>query len=587
MRFRKLILVAGLLLGGISAARAAEADGDLARQGPEILKKYCYECHGAKMVKPPLDVTDREVMLKGRSKPYLVPGKPDQSVLWKRLDSDMPPEDKPQPTDAERAILKRWIEAGAPMAQPQKRRFLGEKHILSAVYEHMRQLPHEDRPFHRYFTLTHLYSNPSASDGQLRMTRAGLSKLLNSLSWEADVVVPQAIDKEQTVYTVDLRRLGWTRGNLWHELLIGYPFGLRHDTDRDASLRLLYKNVTQMSYCELPYVRADWFVYAASRPPLYHKMLRLPTDLGRLERMLNVDLEKNFRTDRLVRAGMMQSGVSRHNRVVERHPGLFGAYWRSYDFGSSAGRGDILRFPLGPEMPGYSEYNRYAFKQAGGEVIFSLPNKLHGYMLADAADKRLDRAPISIVRDHREASGTPEVINGVSCMQCHKHGVITFKDDLLRGHGVRGEAEVKVQRLYRRQAIMDQWLKRDESEYLGALEQAVGPFLKAGEDKDKDLRSFDDPVGTVARSYLQDMDADYAACELGLPHGDKLKTIIKYNSYLRRVGLMPLAEGGRIKREVWEQVAGTSRFQDVARMLELGSPYIELPTGRKNHVAAK
>ncbi len=86
--------------------------------------------------------------------------------------------------------------------------------------------------------------------------------------------------------------------------------------------------------------------------------------------------------------------------------------------------------PLGPRFPG-NRFEDQAFVQAGGEVIFHLPNGLQGYMLARADDTRLDGpAAIAIVRNHKETSGTPEVVNGLSCIACHKTGMKTFQDEI-------------------------------------------------------------------------------------------------------------------------------------------------------------
>ena len=84
---------------------------------------------------------------------------------------------------------------------------------------------------------------------------------------------------------------------------------------------------------------------------------------------------------------MVRSNVSLQNRMVERHCSDYGAYWRSYDFRSSDLFGNIVRYPLGPDFEG-NPFANQAFKHAGGEVIFSLPNSLHGYMLANENDKR-------------------------------------------------------------------------------------------------------------------------------------------------------------------------------------------------------
>ncbi len=37
---------------------------------------------------------------------------------------------------------------------------------------------------------------------------------------------------------------------------------------------------------------------------------------------------------------------------------------------------------------------------------------------------------MAVVRDRDETSGTPEVVNGLSCMACHKNGMKTFSDEM-------------------------------------------------------------------------------------------------------------------------------------------------------------
>ena len=86
--------------------------------------------------------------------------------------------------------------------------------------------------------------------------------------------------------------------------------------------------------------------------------------------------------------GSNNSGVSNHNRVVERHTSRYGAYWKSYDFAGSVGTQNILTHPLN-------------FTHDGGEAIFNLPNGLQGYYLANASGFRLDDAPINIVSNPR------------------------------------------------------------------------------------------------------------------------------------------------------------------------------------------
>src|SRR5205823_1082367 len=180
--------------------------------------------------------------------------------------------------------------------------------------------------------------------------------------------------------------------------------------------------------CRLPYVRADWFVAAASRPPLYHDVLRLPAAEPELQRLLRIDVAQNIRQERVARAGFNGSGVSRNNRLIERHETNGVVYWRSYDFGSNTGKQNLFANPLAA-----GEGNS-TFEHDGGEFIFSLPNGLQGYMLADAKGRRLDKGPTSIVSDPKRPDRAVE--NGLSCMGCHARGTID-KADQLRDHVTR------------------------------------------------------------------------------------------------------------------------------------------------------
>ena len=86
-----------------------------------ILSAACYRCHGfdAKARQAELRLDIAEDALKAReSGAAVVPGKPDESQLWKRIlskdpDAVMPPPDAVrQLTEAERGIIKRWLEQG-------------------------------------------------------------------------------------------------------------------------------------------------------------------------------------------------------------------------------------------------------------------------------------------------------------------------------------------------------------------------------------------------------------------------------------------------------------------------------------------
>src|SRR5690606_22974791 len=92
----------------------------------------------------------------------------------------------------------------------------------------------------------------------------------------------------------------------------------------------------------LAWVRGDWFAYSASRPPLYHDLLKLPATFALLQQRLGVDVAKNIETDEARRAGFQNSLVSRNNRLIERHPAPSGVFWTSYDFEGNRSRQDLF-----------------------------------------------------------------------------------------------------------------------------------------------------------------------------------------------------------------------------------------------------
>jgi hypothetical protein len=263
-------------------------------------------------------------------------------------------------------------------------------------------------------------------------------------------------------------------------------------------------------------VRGDWFVATVSRPPLYDRLLKLPATLKKLEvQKLSVHLEKNFNDDTLRRGGLITSGVSKHNRLVERHRTPFGAYWRSYDFKTGAGRGNLLLFPLGLRFAG-NDFDDQAFEQAGGKVIFNLPNGLQGYMLADAKDNRLDApAPVAIVSDMSETAGTPEIVNGLSCLACHASGMRPFRDEIREHPAVFARARKKVKRLHPPPDEMDKLLEKDEDRFLRALELALGAYLRSGELDKAEIRELvrrlNEPIGEVARTVARDLTPEAVA----------------------------------------------------------------------------
>ena len=86
-----------------------------------ILKAHCFHCHGEQDHREGgLDLRLVHLLEKGGdSGAAIVPGNADKSLLIQRvLDGQMPPGGKTIP-DAQKQILKRWIQAGALTKRPE------------------------------------------------------------------------------------------------------------------------------------------------------------------------------------------------------------------------------------------------------------------------------------------------------------------------------------------------------------------------------------------------------------------------------------------------------------------------------------
>jgi serine/threonine-protein kinase len=573
----RTLLCVGFTAALVASARAADTSALPARN---VLRQYCHRCHhGTGSEGGDFDML-KAADLGGKDsagKPLVVPKQPGASHIIQRiLKQEMPPSSQPRPRPEDIANLWNWIESGAPpFPAIEKREPVSLTAVLETATQYVsRKVEKQDRPFQRFFTLHQLYNHPQVSESDLRLYRAGLSKALNSVSRAAQIVVPKALDKAETLFAVDLRDLNWGRDEEWDALLSVYPYGLTYGGHPDEALRRADEALDEATHCDQAIVRADWFIATATRPPLYHTLLKLPTTARQLERDLGIDLLANFESpkpERIARAAFDRSGVSGQNRIVERHGSGLRMYWKSYDFKAENGRGRLTRFPLGPLdlfPPGKHPFAAQAFEQDGGELIFALPNGLHAYLLVNGKGDRIDAGPIAVVSDPLKTSGTNEIVTGVSCIACHKHGVVRFQDELREDNSVFGDAEKKVRDLYPPQADGNRLLDLDEGQYLQALEWAIGPFLRVGTDKDRPIRDFPEPVGDVARQYrLGFIDAQTAACELDLADPKQLGSKIGEKK-LKQLGLGGLLERGEVvSRPEWESVNGVSLMQEVAREL--------------------
>jgi len=532
MMLASCFLAIGILLPG--AGEADRHGRELAESARDILNRRCYQCHGRNGVAPKnIFVNDRTQLVTSRA---VVPGD-SGSLLLKMVENGAMPLGGPELSEEEKAALRSWVLIGAPNWRDttEPRTFITESAILARIHSDMTAAPERSRTYLRYLSIAHLY-NARVPESELEDYRGAMSKLINSLSRRPEVTPPVAIDPPRTVFRIDLRDYDWT-SMTWIALVAAYSYNVR-TSDGDS--------ITRISGSSVPYLRGDWFVAKASAPPLYYDILNLPRTVQELERQLGVDADRDLVEEKnVVRAGIRSSGVSQNNRILERHVSQHGAYWKSFDFRNNLDDQNIFRDPL-------------RFKPAGSEIIFSLPNGLQAYFLADARGNRLNSAPINIVAD-RNNPDDPIIHNGRSCMSCHFAGMRPFKDDVRPVAGSMSLGDVdhdRVLALYAAQDTLDQLTGKDSVRFQTALAKAGARVP---------LNATTESISTLSRKFNAELAVTEAAAEAGL-EADEFQTRLNASPRLVSLGFgQLLVSGGGIKRDVWDR-----QFGDVVRELRLG-----------------
>ena len=580
---------------------ADDSKSDLAAAAKEVLRSNCSECHSEGDARADVRVLDLEDLIEGG---HIVAKRPDDSYLYQLItstdDDVMPPNSRPPLSGEQIATIRKWIAAGAePFPEDAKKTqsevaskstrpaesgdanavdssatpdattpspdsaeaFATNREVLRAILDYVRATPKSDRPFLRFFSLRHLLEG-GVTPQRIKEHRVALAKAINHLSRERNVLIPTVVDAAGTVLAIDLRKLGWHRSalreigesqsdsqqlNLFDLVLLEYPYSvLPADSDSFDDVATEFLNVAAQVR-PIPYVRADWFCSVVLQPPLYHDMLQLPLTLEELETDLGVDVQSNLDSGLAKRAGMTVSGVSRNNRVVERHPHRDGYYHKSSDFLSNVGRENILTDPID-------------FRASGGEMIFRLPNGMQGYYVSDGVGNRLDEAPTSIVVD--KFASDRVVRNGLGCIRCHRKGIKDFSDSvrsvLETLPGKPGFDKRKALDLYPDKSVWDELIASDQRLFAEAM-------AKIGQENTRT-----EPLTTVTSDYLEGtLSVVEAAAELGVD-AEQLKISCRAPGFTR-LGLSPLASGGVIRRDAWED-----NFDAAALLLGAGTPVVPI-----------
>ena len=253
-----------------------------------IFRTRCLECHGDTRREADIHILKPETFVGDGL--AVVPGDVDESFLYDVIaaedeDYRMPEAPRPPLTQGEIEKVRRWIAEGAPGfpkdvavstgdSEQAKPRY-GNNYVLDQIQSYILKLPRDKRAYVRFFSSNHLLV-AGVTPEELELNRQALSKAINHLSWQPDIVKPVSVDEGvNSVFAVDIRDLGWHERifeaasgeseiaestDLYDLVLLEYPYGFVQEDNEDfAELFERYMEPAKLVR-PIPYVRIDWFI---------------------------------------------------------------------------------------------------------------------------------------------------------------------------------------------------------------------------------------------------------------------------------------------------------------------------------------
>ncbi len=534
----------------------------------------CTTCHsegskeGTKLFTDILNVN--ELISKG----LINTEKPELSKLHLALiDNDMPLDGTA--LDAkEKAKIFDWIKQGAPNENGIRAKdlavgFVTEEDKLLCMAKDLNKIPKEDQRFIRYFSLTHVYNAGKSTEE----SQVAINRLMNSLSWNKKLVAPTKVDGLGTLLRIDLRDYGWNESK-WDLVQKKNPYSIEF-TSPTA------KGIYEKTLAVYPDVRGDWFVFSASKPPLYHDLLDLPGGDNapgaekKLAKLLGVDSDTSRNVNEHFSVGVRQSGVSINNRAYHRSPTVdpkdskrvIGYFYSSDDFSSSDGNQSIFAHP--------GDYQKN-----GGEFIGSIPKenskgeKMNAqvYLLANDKGVRLDDVDtnLGIVSHPKRVRNNFRVANGVSCFDCHERlgsGIISTANPLADHvknnihELLKGKQPVKILEQFKPDSAIKPIFSKDQALYKKFMDETGG---KPG------------IIFDVATEFEDDMTEVQVASELGLTLNDFREKVAKDPTLKTKLAF---DSAGVLSRKTF-----LKEFRDVVGLLALGGVVVSNPVVKTNTV---
>jgi len=458
------------------------------------------------------------------------------------------------------ALLLFAVAAVAAQAQPQQQLY-SPALVCKIAHEHARTLPPELARVARYYTD---YDLPD--DARIDAALAG-NLLVNSISTRGTLHYPLPLagpGPTFRVYYLDLLSLGRVvelskpagEGAKASEKQPSFPpaNGWQVMSAKEAVLTPDtcgpdYLSLQSLTGQDRPIVRLQTILVYGMQPPAYDEFLGHTGKTRDEIYAQNLGVDPTKKEARRA-AAVLKSEVGNHKkRILLRRSGDWNEVWETLDFADHfQEENDPARTFVIDDL-----------KPAGGEIIYSLPNGLFGYLLVNGKGDLVTEAPANVVSHFARPSPDPTIrIN--NCLDCHASGYIlppaNFVEEMLES-GVKIVAKdiEQVQQIeddYRSRAL--DHLASDHERYLRSAYAVAEPIAKH---EDQALTPagaasrLAAAVAAVHRDYWAPVGAERAARELGLD-AERFRKLAEASN---DGNLILLRLGKEIDRTSWE---GTS-----------------------------
>jgi mono/diheme cytochrome c family protein len=405
-------------------------------QAENILQSNCGQCHGSN-----LDLSDAsgnmnyiddidQLVASGK----IVPLDSKNSRIIERMrEGSMPPPSSqlPRVSDSEIDVVAQFIDnprfwdvgGDAAGASCPDQLFTFDD-LYQAVAQDLQEQDADDALTIRYISLTNRFTAGVCADTALDRERQSLFKLVNMLSTETTVEPPEPINREETIYRINLEDYGWDKPvtvvnadgsttdftDKWEAIIANNQYAVPFVGD-DAD------DAKNDSNTQVPVMFADSLLDAASIGNLYYALIDVDVQDTLDNFILNdlqIDVVANLDDEDQVRAGTTKSRISRQDRVVERDEIEIrqGVLWQSFDFEDDA-NDSIFEDP-------------FNFAEGGTEAIFTLPNGMFGFIIADANSAIVEDSDILLDTNQNNF----RAVTSISCSNCHAQGLIPVVDEV-------------------------------------------------------------------------------------------------------------------------------------------------------------